>query len=58
MEWFTGLALLPALVCGVMMGGMALGAILGLRRTRGDTGTPPSPSTERTSEELPEGAAR
>lgn len=57
MEWFTGLALLPALVCCVMMGGMALGAVLGLRRARGDTGTPPASSTERTSEEL-EGAAR
>ena len=33
MEWFTGLALLPALMCGVMMGGMALMGVLGLRRT-------------------------
>jgi hypothetical protein len=36
---------------------MAHGAVLGLRRTRGDTSTPPAPSTERTSDEL-EGAAR
>jgi hypothetical protein len=32
MEWLTGLALLPALVCGAMMGGMALMGVLGLRR--------------------------
>lgn len=37
MEWFTGLALLPALVCGVMMGGMALAGVLGWRRSQGDT---------------------
>lgn len=32
MEWLTGLALLPVLVCGAMMGGMALMGLLGLRR--------------------------
>jgi hypothetical protein len=31
MEWLTGVALLPALVCGVMMGGMVLMGVLGLR---------------------------
>jgi hypothetical protein len=34
MEWFTGLALLPALVCAVMMGGMALAGVLGWRKSR------------------------
>ena len=34
MEWLTGLALLPVLVCTVMMGGMALGAVFGLRRSQ------------------------
>lgn len=32
MEWITGLALLPALLCGVLMGGMALAGIVGWRR--------------------------
>jgi hypothetical protein len=36
MEWLTGLALLPALVCGAMMGGMALMGVLGLRRNRNE----------------------
>lgn len=34
MEWWTGLALLPALMCALMMGGMALAAAFGLRRTQ------------------------
>lgn len=34
MQWLTGLALLPALMCAVMMGGMGLAAALGLRRTQ------------------------
>lgn len=38
MEWLTGLALLPALVCGVMMGGMALAGVLGWRRTKTSPG--------------------
>jgi hypothetical protein len=36
MEWLTGLALLPVLVCGAMMGGMALMGVLGLRRKHDD----------------------
>jgi hypothetical protein len=50
MEWLTGLALLPALACGVMMGGMAIGAVLGLRRRHNDTApasTRTAPGTER-----------
>jgi hypothetical protein len=43
MEWLTGLALLPALACGVMMGGMALVAVLGLRRTHD---APPGPEAQ------------
>jgi hypothetical protein len=35
MEWLAGLALLPALVCAVMMGGTALAAVLGWRHTQG-----------------------
>lgn len=31
MGWWTGLTLLPALVCGVMMGGMALAGVVGWR---------------------------
>jgi hypothetical protein len=31
MEWLTGLTLLPALVCGVMMGGTALAGVVGWR---------------------------
>jgi hypothetical protein len=45
MEWFTGLALLPALVCAAMMGGMALAAVFGWRRTQApsaETQTPPA----------------
>jgi hypothetical protein len=43
MAWFTGLALLPALVCAAMMGGMALAAAFGWRRTQApaETHTPP-----------------
>jgi hypothetical protein len=37
MEWLTGLALLPALACAVMMGGMAVAAAVGLRRTQTHT---------------------
>lgn len=44
MEWLTGLALLPALVCGVMMGGMALAGVLGWRRTQ-TASAGPDPST-------------
>jgi hypothetical protein len=41
MEWLTGLALLPALVCAAMMGGMALMGMLGLRRRQeGQAGSP------------------
>jgi hypothetical protein len=43
MEWLTGLALLPALVCGVMMGGMALMGVLGLRRKQV---APPGPEAQ------------
>jgi hypothetical protein len=45
MEWLGGLALLPALMCGVMMGSMALGAVLGLRRTHDHTSARPTPPT-------------
>jgi hypothetical protein len=45
MEWLTGFALLPALICGVMMGGMALGALFGLRRTHDQPAPPPTPPT-------------
>jgi hypothetical protein len=43
MAWFTGLALLPALVCAAMMGGMALAAASCWRRTQApaETHTPP-----------------
>ncbi|MGH9185795.1 MAG: hypothetical protein ACRD0U_08300 [Acidimicrobiales bacterium] len=34
MEWLTGLALLPVVVCGTMMGAMALAGVLGLRRSQ------------------------
>ncbi|HYZ97727.1 MAG TPA: hypothetical protein VE575_03180 [Acidimicrobiales bacterium] len=43
MEWLTGLALLPALVCGAMMGGMALMGVVGLRRKHDD---PPEPEAQ------------
>lgn len=56
MEWLTGLALLPALVCGVMMGGMTFGAAFGLRR-KGDTATSAASQSERGANEL-EGVAR
>ena len=46
MEWLTGLALLPALVCGAMMGGMALMGVLGLRRKRGEQHNSPEPDTQ------------
>lgn len=49
MGWFTGLAVLPALICGgMMLGGMAL-AGLGLRRTttdQADKSIPTSPGTQ------------
>jgi hypothetical protein len=35
MEWLTGLALMPALVCTAMMGSMALAGAIGWRRTQG-----------------------
>jgi hypothetical protein len=54
MEWLTGLALLPALACAVMMGGMALGAVFGLRRTHDNTSAPPAPQPERRTGELDE----
>jgi hypothetical protein len=59
MEWLTGFALLPALVCAVMMGGMALGALFGLRRTHHDSATSPTPPTSnpaRDTDELEEAA--
>ena len=34
MEWISGLALLPALACGAMMGGMALAGLFGWRRSQ------------------------
>jgi hypothetical protein len=37
MEWLTGLALLPALACAVMMAGMAVAAAVGMRRTQNHT---------------------
>ena len=37
MNWTTGLALLPALICGGMMFGGAALATLGLRRTSNNT---------------------
>jgi hypothetical protein len=43
MEWSTGLALLPALLCGAMMGGMALAGAIGWRRTQS-----PSPEGDAT----------
>jgi hypothetical protein len=55
MEWFTGLALLPALVCGGMMLG---GAALGLRRTAQDTDhTAPTAARPHTDDRVP-GPAR
>jgi hypothetical protein len=47
MEWLTGLALLPALVCGAMMGGMALMGVLGLRRKQDDSPEPGTPEAPR-----------
>jgi hypothetical protein len=49
MEWLTGLALLPALVCGAMMGGMALIGVLGLRRKQDKQGGAPEPHTQEAS---------
>jgi hypothetical protein len=46
MEWFTGLALLPALVCAAMMGGMALAAAFGWRRTQAPSAERHTPPTE------------
>jgi hypothetical protein len=49
MGWSTGLALLPALICGGMMFGGAALAAIGLRRTAttesGDGSTPPDAGT-------------
>jgi hypothetical protein len=54
MEWI-GLALLPVLMCVVMMGGMALAAALGLRRMpKGPQGTPTPPDARRAPEPQPE----
>jgi hypothetical protein len=49
MEWLTGLALLPALVCAAMMGGMALMGVLGLRRKRDEQDNSPEPDTREAS---------
>jgi hypothetical protein len=57
MEWLTGLALLPVLVCGVMMGGMALAGVIGLRRTRDHT-TGDAPERTREAERPPQDAVR
>lgn len=46
MEWLTGLALLPALVCGAMMGGMALAGVLGWRRSKDAGGDAPGRGTD------------
>lgn len=45
MEWLTGLALLPALACTLMMGGMVLAGALGLRRGRGSR-SPEAPAPD------------
>jgi len=50
MEWLTGLALLPALVCGAMMGGMALMGVLGLRRGQSSSPPPVAQDTPRDAE--------
>lgn len=57
MEWLTGLDLLPALACAVMMAGMAVAAAVGLRRTQNPA---PSSSPEGTgqAERTPQEAAR
>ncbi|HZA76482.1 MAG TPA: hypothetical protein VE623_08845 [Acidimicrobiales bacterium] len=34
MEWLVGLALLPALMCAVMMGGTVLAGVIGWRRAQ------------------------
>jgi hypothetical protein len=57
MEWLTGLALLPALVCGAMMGGMALMGVLGLRRKQDEQDNSPEPDTREASRD-PEAASR
>jgi hypothetical protein len=51
MEWLTGLALLPALVCGAMMGGMALMGVLGLRRNRNEPHDAREPDTHEASKD-------
>jgi hypothetical protein len=61
MEWLSGLALLPALVCGGMMLGGAALAAFGLRRTGGNTrsSTPPDTGADtRASERVPDELAR
>ena len=47
MEWLTGLALLPVLVCGAMMGGVALMGVLGLRRKQDQQDDSPGPDTQK-----------
>jgi hypothetical protein len=49
MDWLTGLALLPVLVCGAMMGGMALMGVLGLRRKQDNQGGSLEPDTREAS---------
>jgi hypothetical protein len=56
MAWLAGLALLPALMCAVMMGGMALAGVLGWRHTQrapvdGDTTTATGGDASRTPED-------
>lgn len=57
MEWLTGLALLPVLVCGAMMCGMALWGVLGLRRKQDNQGGSLEPETQEASRD-PEAASR
>jgi hypothetical protein len=40
MQWLTGLALLPVLFGGLMMGGMALAAAVGLRQSHNGSRSP------------------
>ncbi len=57
MDWLTGLVLLPALVCGAMMGGMALMGVLGLRRKQDNQGGSLKSETQEASRD-PEAASR
>jgi hypothetical protein len=59
MEWLTGLALLPALACAAMMGGMALAGAIGWRRTQGasadvDQASSPDAEPARVVEDAPQ----